>query len=100
MTKELHREIIKRSRLRNNLLRTKSQEDRAKYNEHRKFCKKLLRATKKLYRKEVDHTSFWKTVSPLFSKNCSKGDNKIILNENDNSVSNDKTFVATSPIFH
>ena len=32
MTKELHREIMKRSRLRNNFLKTKSQEDRLKYN--------------------------------------------------------------------
>ena len=30
--KELHREIMKRSRLRNSFLRTKSQEDRLKYN--------------------------------------------------------------------
>ena len=32
MTKELHREIMKISRTRNNFLRTKSQEDRLKYN--------------------------------------------------------------------
>ena len=32
MTKELHREIMKRSRLRNNFFRTKSQEYRPKYN--------------------------------------------------------------------
>ena len=31
MTKEMHREITKRSRLRNNSLRNKSQEDRLKY---------------------------------------------------------------------
>ena len=47
MTKELHREIMERSRLRNNVLRTKSQEDRLKYNKQRNFCKKLLRAAKK-----------------------------------------------------
>ena len=87
MTKELHREIMKRSRLRNNLLRTKSQEDRLKYNKQRNFCK-LLRTAKKLYFtnfdiKKVDNRSFWKTVSPnIFSTKCSKGD-KIALNEND-----------------
>ena len=32
ITKELHREIIKRSRLHNNFLRTKSQGDRLKFN--------------------------------------------------------------------
>ena len=34
MTKELHREIMKRSRLFNNFLRTKSQESRLKYNKN------------------------------------------------------------------
>ena len=46
MTKELHREIIKRSRLRNNFLRTKSQKDRLKCNKKQHFCKKLLRTGK------------------------------------------------------
>ena len=40
MTKELHREIMKRSRLRNNFLRAKTQEDRLKYNKQQHFCKK------------------------------------------------------------
>ena len=85
---------MKRPRLRNNFLRTKSQADRLKYNKQRNFIKKLLTITKKLYfsnldiKKVVDNRSFWKTVSPLFSKICSKGD-KIILIENDKSVSND-----------
>ena len=39
MTKELHREIMKRSRLRNNFLRTNSQEDRLKYNKQRNSIK-------------------------------------------------------------
>ena len=94
MTKELHREITKRSRLRNNFLRTKSQEDRLKYNKQRSFCKKLLRTAKKIYfnnlniKEVVDKRSFWKTVSPLFSTKCAKGD-QIILNENNKYVSND-----------
>ena len=93
MTKELHREFMKRSRLRNNFLRTKYQEDRLKYNKLRKFCKKLMKTAKKLYfnnldiKEVVDNRSLWKTVSPLFSTKCSKGD-KIILNQN----------VITSPI--
>ena len=36
----------------------------------------------------VDNRSFWKTISPLFSAKCSKGD-KIICNENNKWVSND-----------
>ena len=38
MTKELHREIMKKSRLRNNFFRIKYQEDRLKYNKQRNFC--------------------------------------------------------------
>ena len=49
MTKVLHGEIMKKARLRNNVFRTKSQEDRLKYNKQRNFSKKLLRTTKKLY---------------------------------------------------
>ena len=105
MTKELHKEIMKRSRLHNNFLRTKSQEDKLKYNMQRNICKKLVRTAKTSYysniKKVVDSRSFWRTVSPLFSTKCSKGD-KIILNENDKYVSNDdkfcQIFVTTSPI--
>ena len=43
MTKELHREIMKRSRLDNNFLSTDSQEDRLKYNKQQDFCKKQLK---------------------------------------------------------
>ena len=49
MTKELHKRVMKRSRLRNNFLRTKSQENRLKYNKQQNFCKILLRTAKKLY---------------------------------------------------
>ena len=94
MTKELHREIMKRSRLHNDFLRTKWKEDRLKYNKQKYFCKKLLGTTKKLYfinldiKNVVDNRSFFKTVSPLFSTKSSKGD-KIILDENDKCMSND-----------
>ena len=54
MTKELHREIVKISRLRNNFLGTKSQEDRLKYNKQRNFCEKLLRTAEKLYFSNLD----------------------------------------------
>ena len=85
---------MKRSRWRNNFLRTKSHEDRLKYNKQRNFCKKLLRTAKKIYfnnldiKEVVDNRSFWKTVSPLFSTKSSKGD-KVILNENNKYMSND-----------
>ena len=57
MTKELHREIMKRSRLHNNYLRIKSQENRLKYNKLQNFCKKLLRTAKKLVDKLIIEAS-------------------------------------------
>ena len=54
MTKEFHRKNMKKSRLRNNFLRAKSQEDRLKYNKQRIFCKKLVGTAKKLYFNNLD----------------------------------------------
>ena len=45
---------MKRSRLRNTYLRSKSLTDRKKYNIQRNFCKKLLRTTKKEYFNNLD----------------------------------------------
>ena len=98
---------MKRTRLRNNFLRTKSQEDWSKFNKQRNFYKKKLRTTKKFYfsnldiKKVVGSRSIWKTVPPLFSTTCLKGD-KIISMETMNAylmTPNYITFfVATSPI--
>ena len=48
MTKELHKEIMNRSRLRNTFLRTKSQEDRLKYNKQQTFCKNTTESSYKI----------------------------------------------------
>ena len=45
---------MKRSRLRNKYLKSKSLTDRKKYNVQRNFCKKLLRTTKKEYFKNLE----------------------------------------------
>ena len=94
MTKELHKAIMKRSKLRNKFRKTKSVEDRENYNKQRSLCKKKLRSTKKNYfnnldmKKINDNRSFWKTVVPLFSKKTSKSD-KIILTEKGLNISDD-----------
>ena len=93
-TKELHREIMKRSRLRTNFFRSIFKEDESKYNKQQNFCKKLQRATKKLYfsnlgiKKVVDNRSFWETVSLVYSTKGSN-DDKIIPNKYGIRVSND-----------
>ena len=64
---------MKRSRLRNKYVKSKSLTDRKKYNIQRKFCKKLLRTTKKEYfnnldtKKVTDNKTFWRTVVTTFS---------------------------------
>ena len=82
MTKELHKVVMKRSRLRNKFLKTKSITDRKNYNFQRNYCKKLIRSTKKSLFNDLDiskindNTSFWKTIVPLFSKNLKKRKNQ------------------------
>ena len=78
MTKNLHKEIMKRSRLRNKYLKFKSLTDRTKYSIQRNFCEKLLRITKKKYfnkldtKKVNDNKTFCRTVVPTFSKKIQK----------------------------
>ena len=78
MTKNLHKEIMKRSRLRNKYLKSKSLTDRKNYNIQRNFCKKLLRTTKKEYfnnldtKKITDNKTFWSTVAPTFQTKIQK----------------------------
>ena len=92
--KNWHQEIMKRSRLRNKYLKPKSLTDRKKYNIQRNFCKKLLRTTKKEYfnnldtKKVTDNKTFWITVVPTFSNKNSKS-NKIFLNEEGNTISDE-----------
>ena len=43
MTKELHKAIMNRSRLKNKFLEKKSITDRKNYNFQRNYCKKLLK---------------------------------------------------------
>ena len=54
MTKILHKEIMKRSRLKIKYLKSKSLTDRKNYNIQRNFCKKLLITTKKEYFNNLD----------------------------------------------
>ena len=87
MTKELSKEIILSSRLRNKFLIDKTDENRFLYTQQRNKCVALLRKTKKTYYKNLDEKNvtdnkkFWKTVKPYLSDKSAKCD-KINLNEN------------------
>ena len=95
MTKRLHQKIMKWSILRNKYSTSKSLTDRKNYNIQRNISKKLLKTTKKECfsnldtKKVTDNKTFWRTAIPLFSNKNSKSD-KIILNEDDKTVSDGK----------
>ena len=94
MTKELHKAIMKRSRLRNAFLKGRTKNNQKNFKLQRKFCKKLLRTTKKSYYSNLDikkvtgKKTFWKTIIPFFTKIPLKGE-KINLIENGKTISND-----------
>ena len=73
ITKTLSKEIMKRSRLRNKFLNTKSDIDRKVYNKQRNYVVSLLRKEKKDFygnldiSKVTDNTVFWKIVMPKIS---------------------------------
>ena len=87
MTKELSKEIMLRSRLRNKFLTGKTDENRFLYTQQRNKCVALLRKTKKTYYENLDEKNvtdnkrFWKTVKPYLSDKSVKC-GKINLNEN------------------
>ena len=87
LTKNLSKEIMTRSRLRNKYLKHKTEENRLLYTQQRNKCVSLLRKTKMNYygnlnEKDItDNKKFWKTVKPfLFDKSINS--DKIHLNEN------------------
>ena len=74
MTKDLSKNIMKRSQLRNKYLKNNNEEHRKLYAKQRNYCVSLLRKTKKAYyenldeRKFSDSKLFWKTVKPSLSQ--------------------------------
>ena len=87
VTKELRKEHMKRSRLRNKYLKVKTNEAASAYRQQRNKCVSLLKKTKKTYYENLnpsqicDNKKFWKIVQPLFSEKSASTD-KITLIEN------------------
>ena len=86
-TKELSKEIMTRSRLRNKYLKNRYEENRATYVKQRNYCASLLQKSKKKYyenlheRNLMDNKLFWKTIKPSFSDKLATRD-RIHLIEN------------------
>ena len=92
MTKNLKKEMMNRSRLRNKYLRNSSEENKLAYNKQRNICTSLLRKEKKSYFENLDtsritdNKMFWKIIKPMFSKKCTMKE-KITLVKNDEIIS-------------
>ena len=56
MTKDLSKNIMKRSRLRKKYLKNNNKENRKLYTKQRNYCVSLLRQTKKAYYENLDET--------------------------------------------
>ena len=87
MMKDLFKEIIKRSRLRNRFLKNKSLKNRMLYTQQMNYCVPLLRKAKTRYyenlnqNKILHNKEFLKVVECLFSDKSISGD-KVNLTEN------------------
>ena len=104
MNEELSKEIMDRTRLRNNFLRNISDENKRKCTNQRNYCVLLSRKTKKIYysnlneKKIVGNKTFWKTVKPFLSdKNLF--DEKITLIEKDKIIKTDTKTADVLNIF-
>ena len=95
INKKISKEIMKRSRLRNKFLNTRSEFDRKSYNKQRNLVVSLLRKTKKEFYGNLntnilsENRTFWKTVKPFLSEKSQKT-SKITLIENEEIISDDK----------
>ena len=98
MTKNLHKAIMKRSRLRNKFLSDRTEKSRKEYKKQQNFSVNLLKTAKKEHFANLDincisdNKKFWRTVKPLFS-NKVKSKATIKLVENDKMI-DDETKIA------
>ena len=100
MNKHISNEIMKRSKLRNKILKTRNNTDKFNYNKQRNFCVSLIRKEKSKYVANLNikdvtgNKKFWKTIKPCFSDK-SKNSERIVLKENDEIVMEDGKVALT-----
>ena len=92
MNSKIHKEVMRRTRLRNKFIDSKTDADRIAYNKQRNYCVSLIRKEKKAYysnlniRDVTDNKTFWRKVKPLFSEKVNL-QTKILLVEKGNDLS-------------
>jgi len=100
VTKELRKAIMKRSRLKQKFMKTKSDISKIAYKKQRNICVALVKKSKRTYFANLDTKSiqdnkkFWKNVSPLFS-NKIRSKPKITLIENEKIITNENEIAET-----
>ena len=88
MTKELRKEIMVRSKFRNNYHNKNTFSCKLAYKIQRNKCTSLLKKIKREYYKNLnpssiaDNKKFWKTVKPFFTDKVTTSDNIILLENN------------------
>ena len=88
----IHKEVMRRTRLRNKFIDSKTDADRIAYNKQRNYCVSPIRKEKKAYysnlniRDVTDNKTFWRKVKPLFSEKVNL-QTKILLVEKGNDLS-------------
>ena len=105
MTKKLRKEIMTRSKLKNNFNMNRNHENWCKYKTQRNYWVILLRKSKKQYLSNLnvndvtDNKTFWKYVKPNFNDKGSNY-NKNTLVENDVIITIDRVISKIMNAFH
>ena len=100
MSKELKKNIMLRSKLKNSFNKDRSYENWCKYKRQRNFCVNLSRKTKRNFFKKVnekkisDNRTFWKEIKPYFNDKGGMSI-KITLVERDKIIHKDKEIAET-----
>ena len=95
MTKELRKEIMLRSKLKNKFNKERNHINWCNYKRQRNYCLSILRKSKKEYfnslnMKQVsDNKLFWKSVKPFFFNDKGSNSSKITLVEENNIISDE-----------
>ena len=95
VTKEHSKAIMLKSKLRNQFLKTKTQESKISITKQRSLCVSITAKTKRSHYENLDLKDitdckkFWATVKPLFS-NKIKSTEYITLEENGKIINNNK----------
>ena len=100
MTKQLRKDIMHCSRLKNVFNKSRTPKTWDSYKKQRNFCVNLLRKTKKGYFENInvkdinDNKKFWKKINPFFSSK-SLITNKLMIIEKNNLISEESILANT-----